>query len=162
MPGGEEGPISRQPTWRRRRSSLLLWMLLPGWGNWARTWYRRLWGSGSVSEWAPSSTWKSLPFLEESQSVGQTAGGVTAPSHGNGVLWGVGEPTRLGAPRGPAAPAQSSLQVGAQSHALTPGSRLWSGIWPESSSPPSHALTPTHTLTSPRCSGQRSAPTAQR
>lgn len=78
--------------------------------------------------------------------------------------WGAvrGWRAHQGAPRGPAAPAQSSLQVGAQSHALTPGSRLWSGIWPESSSPPSHALTPTHTLTSPRCSGQRSAPTAQR
>lgn len=62
----------------------MLWMLLPGWAICARTRYRRLWGSGSVSEWAPSRTWKSCPFLRGVQGGGLST---TAAGHGTGGPW---------------------------------------------------------------------------
>ena len=125
MGGGKEGPdrgpSSPQPTWRRRRSSLLLWMLLPGWGIWARTRYRRLWGSGSVSEWAPRRTWKTLPSLEERQRVGR--GGSAHPVGHTELGVSLHPATETGCQRAPPRGARSSRGSCSPCPTLTAGGR---------------------------------------
>lgn len=133
---------------------MLLWMLLPGWGIWARTRYRRLCGSGSVSEWAPRRTWKTLPSLEERQHVG--CGGSAHPvGHTEqGVL--LHPAMAMGCQRAP--PTECHELPGVLQPLPNPhsrreqspgapalGSGLWSRIWPEASSYPQHGSAPTLT-----------------